>query len=201
MADAQTTVNNMQWFVLKVASNREDYVRDKLERKIKSEGLDDLIGRVLVPRERVKRVKSGQQKVAEHKLYPGYVFVEMVLEKDGKIPERAWYAFRDIQGAGDFIGERNKPSPMGAKEVEKIIAEAEKPDAGSSVKVEFRKGDQVKIREGPFESFEGEVDEINSEKGLVRVIVSIFGRSTPLELEYWQLEKIQDGGAPAGAGD
>ncbi len=201
MADTQTTVTDMQWFVLKVASNREDYVHDVLERKIKSEGLGDLIGRVLVPRERVKRVKSGQQKVADHKLYPGYVFVEMLLEKDGKIPERAWYAFREIQGAGDFIGERNKPNPMSAKEVEKIVAEAEKPDASSSVKVEFKKGDQVKIREGPFENFEGEVDEINPEKGLVRVIVSIFGRSTPLELEYWQLEKTQDGGSSAGAGN
>jgi transcriptional antiterminator NusG len=201
MADTQTTSTDMQWFVLKVASNREDYVRDKLERKIKSEGLGDLIGRVLVPRERVKRVKSGQQKVAEHKLYPGYVFVEMVLEKDGKIPERAWYAFRDIQGAGDFIGERNKPNPMSAKEVEKIVAEAEKPDAGGSVKVEFKKGDQVKIREGPFESFEGEVDEINPEKGLVRVIVSIFGRSTPLELEYWQLEKTKESDSGSGSGD
>lgn len=201
MADTQTTVTDMQWFVLKVASNREDYVHDVLERKIKSEGLGDLIGRVLVPRERVKRVKSGQQKVADHKLYPGYVFVEMLIEKDGKIPERAWYAFREIQGAGDFIGERNKPNPMSAKEVEKIVAEAEKPDASSSVKVEFKKGDQVKIREGPFENFEGEVDEINPEKGLVRVIVSIFGRSTPLELEYWQLEKTQDGGSSAGAGN
>ncbi len=197
MTDTQVSAAPMQWFVLKVASNREDYVRDKLDRKIKSDGLGDLVGRVLVPRERVKRVKSGQQKVAEHKLYPGYVFVEMLLEKDGKIPERAWYAFRDIQGAGDFIGDRNKPNPMSAKEVEKILAEAEKPDAGSSVKVEFKKKDLVKIREGPFESFEGEVDEINSEKGLVRVIVSIFGRSTPLELEYWQLEKIKDSDSTA----
>lgn len=180
-----------QWFVLKVASNREDQVREALERKIKLENLGDIIGRVLVPRERVKRVKSGQQKVAEHKLYPGYVFVEMDLNSDGTIQEKAWYLFKETQGVGEFIGQKNKPSPMTGPEIEKILAEAEKPESGPAVKVEFQKGDPVKIREGPFESFEGNVDEIFPDKGVVRVIVTIFGRATPLELEYWQLEKVQ----------
>ncbi len=180
-----------QWFVLKVASNREDQVRDALDRKIKLENLGHIIGRVLVPRERVKRVKSGRQKVAEKKLYAGYVFVEMELNSDGTIQEKAWYLFKETQGVGEFIGEKNKPFPLPAPEIEKILAEADKPDADPTVKVEFRKGDAVKIREGPFESFEGNVDEIFPEKGEVRVIVTIFGRATPLELEYWQLEKVQ----------
>lgn len=180
-----------QWFVLKVASNREDQVRETLERKVKMENLGDIIGRILVPRERIKRVKSGQHKVAEHKLYPGYVFIEMEIETDGSIPERAWYLFKETQGVGDFIGQKNKPTPMAGKEIEKILAEAEKPESGPAVKVEFQKGDPVKIREGPFENFEGVVDEIFPDKGLVRVIVTIFGRATPLELEYWQLEKAQ----------
>ncbi|MGC8552681.1 MAG: transcription termination/antitermination protein NusG [Phycisphaerae bacterium] len=181
----------MQWFVLRVASNREDQVRDALERKVKIENLGEIIGRVLVPRERVKRVKAGQQKVSEHKLYPGYVFVEMILNKDGTIKEKAHYLFHETQGVGDFIGQKNKPEPISEKEKEKILAEAEKPDAGPAVKVEFAKGDAVKIKEGPFENFEGSVDEIFPDKGVVRVIVTIFGRATPLELEYWQLEKVQ----------
>lgn len=185
------TTATKQWFVLRVASNREDSVRETLDRKIKIENLGDLIGRVLVPRERVKRVKSGQQKVAEHKLYPGYVFIEMDLNSDGTIPERAYYLFKETQGVGDFIGQKNKPEPMSAKEVEKILAEAEKPETGSTVKVDFQKNDAVKIKEGPFENFEGTVDEIFPDKGVVRVIVTIFGRATPLELEYWQLEKVQ----------
>jgi transcription termination/antitermination protein NusG len=182
------------WYVLRVASNREDQVRDALERKVKIESLGDLVGRILVPTERIKRVKQGQQKVAERKLYPGYVFVEMELNNDGTIPERAYYLFKDTQGVGDFIGQRNKPDSMAPKEVEKMLQDVEKSESQSgpgSVKVEFKKGDPIKIKEGPFENFEGTVDEIFPDKGVVRVIVTIFGRSTPLELEYWQLEKVE----------
>ena len=179
------------WFVLRVASNREDSVRDALERKVKIENLADLVGRILVPTERRKHVKNGQQKTTERKLYPGYVFVEMELNSDGTIPERAYYLFKDTQGVGDFIGQRNKPTPMSLKDVEKMLVEAEKPEVGAQVKVEFSKSDAVKIKEGPFENFEGTVDEIFPDKGVVRVIVTIFGRATPLELEYWQLEKME----------
>ncbi len=119
------------WYVLKVASNREDQVRDALERKVKIENLGDLIGRIIVPTERIKRVKQGQQKVAERKLYPGYVFVEMELNNDGTIPERAYYLFKDTQGVGDFIGQRNKPSPMGVDEVSKMLQDVEKAESQS----------------------------------------------------------------------
>jgi transcription termination/antitermination protein NusG len=187
-----TTITK-NWYVLRVASNREDQVRDALEKKVKIENLGDLVGRILVPTERIKRVKQGQQKVAERKLYPGYVFVEMEMNHDGTIPERAYYLFKDTQGVGDFIGQRNKPNAMRADEVTKMLQDVEKAEsqAGSSqVKVEFKKGDPIKIKEGPFENFEGTVDEIFPDKGVVRVIVTIFGRATPLELEYWQLEKV-----------
>jgi len=187
--------NGMQWFVLKVASNREDAVRDALERKIKIEGLNDIIGRVLVPTERSKSVKQGHVRHIERKLYPGYVFVEMFLNKDGTVIERAHFMFRDVQGCGDFIGQRAekgtqaKPLPMQPKDVDNMLKIIEKGEGGAHVKVEFSKGDQVKIREGPFENFEGAVEEIFPDKGVVRVIVTIFGRSTPLDLEYWQVEK------------
>jgi transcription termination/antitermination protein NusG len=187
-----TTITK-NWYVLRVASNREDQVRDALEKKVKIENLGDLVGRILVPTERIKRVKQGQQKVAERKLYPGYVFVEMEMNNDGTIPERAYYLFKDTQGVGDFIGQRNKPNAMRPDEVSKMLQDVEKAEsqAGSSqVKVEFKKGDPIKIKEGPFENFEGTVDEIFPDKGVVRVIVTIFGRATPLELEYWQLEKV-----------
>ena len=114
------TTLTKNWFVLRVASNREGLrPRGALDRKVKIENLTDLIGRILVPMERIKRVKAGQQKVAERKLYPGYVFVEMELNGDGTIPERAYYVFKDTQGVGDFIGQRNKPTPMAVKDVEK----------------------------------------------------------------------------------
>jgi transcriptional antiterminator NusG len=117
----------------------------------------------------------------------------MEMNHDGTIPERAYYLFKDTQGVGDFIGQRNKPNPMRPDEVAKMLQDVEKAEsqAGSSqVKVEFKKGDPIKIKEGPFENFEGTVDEIFPDKGVVRVIVTIFGRATPLELEYWQLERV-----------
>ena len=190
-----TTITK-HWYVLRVASNREDQVREALERKVKIENLTDLIGRIIVPTERIKRVKQGQQKVAERKLYPGYVFVEMELNNDGTIPERAYYLFKDTQGVGDFIGQRNKPSPMLPDEVSKMLQDVEKAEqqgGTGQVKVEFKKGDAIRVKEGPFENFDGTVDEIFPDKGEVRVIVTIFGRATPLELKYWEVEKADAG--------
>lgn len=183
----------MKWYVLRVASNKEEQVRDTLERKVKIEGLEHRIGRILVPTLKEKKMRAGVLRVVERKLYPGYVFVEMELNSDGTIPERTYYLFKDTQGVGDFIGQRNKPSPMGVDEVSKMLQDVEKAESQSGsgqVKVEFKKGDPIKIKEGPFENFEGTVDEIFPDKGVVRVIVTIFGRATPLELEYWQLEKV-----------
>ncbi len=183
------------WFVLRVASNLEDRVRDALEKKVKIENIGDIVGRIIVPTERVKSVKQGKQKIAERKLYPGYVFVEMELNGDGTIQERAYYVFKDTQGVGDFIGQRNKPSAMEVKDAEKMLVAVEKAEsqtAASAAKIEFKKGEKIRIREGAFENFEGQVDEIFPEKGKVRVIVTIFGRATPLDdLESWQLEKLE----------
>ncbi len=178
------------WLVLRVASNKEDVVRDTLEKKVKIEGIEDYVGRILVPSERIKRIKGGQQRVHQRKLYPGYVFVEMVLEEDGSIPEKPWFTIKETVGVGDFIGALGKPTPMRDSDVDKMLAQAEKPEDMPSLNIDFKKGAQVKIREGPFENFEGTVEDILPDKGLVRVIVTIFGRATPLELEYWQLEPV-----------
>jgi transcriptional antiterminator NusG len=183
----------MNWFVLRVASNKEDSVRETLLRKIKIEGFEHLVMRILVPTEKVKTIKGGKQKITLKKLYPGYVFVEMQLEPDGRIPQDIFFLIKETTGVGDFIGTAGRPSPMSVPEIEKMLA-ASKPadETPTAVKMEFQKGDHVKIREGPFENMEGTVDELLPDQGKVRVIVTIFGRATPVELEYWLIEKAEE---------
>ena len=180
-----------QWYVLRVASNKETQVRDALERKVKIEALEDQIGRILVPTDRRPRPrgKPGESKFVERKLYPGYVFIEMELSDDGKIGEKPWFLIKETSGVGDFISMDGKPSPMTQTDVEKMLMQVERPEEGSTLAVEFKKGEQVKIKEGPFEEFDGTVDEVQPDKGTVRVIVTIFGRATPVEMHYWQVEK------------
>ena len=180
----------MRWYVLRVAANKEMQVRDALERKVNEEGLVDIIGRIEVPTEQIKRIRGGKQTVHRRKLYPGYVFMEMEATTDGKVQERAWFLIKGTSGVGDFIGTEGVPTPMRDTDVTKMLLEAEKPEEAPSIKVEFKKGDQIKIREGAFENFEGVVDSIDAERGIVSVVVTIFGRSTPLDIEYWQIEKI-----------
>lgn len=180
----------MQWYVLRVASNKEEQVKEALVRKVQAESLDDVIGRIEVPVEQVKRIRSGRQRVHKRKLYPGYVFMEMQPKDDGRIPEKAWFMIKETLGVGDFIGTEGVPTPMRDTDVAKMLLEAEKPEEAPSIKVEFKEGDLFKIREGAFENFEGTVDSIDSERGVVSVIVTIFGRSAPLDIEYWQIEKL-----------
>jgi transcriptional antiterminator NusG len=179
----------MQWYVLRVASNKEEQVRETLARKMQVEGIKT-VGRIVVPTEQVKRIRGGKQRVFKRKLYPGYVFMEMEPKEDGRVPDEAWYVIKETMGVGDFIGTEGVPTPMRDTDVAKMLKEIEKPEETPNIKVEFAKGDVVKIREGAFENFEGAVDAIDAERGLVRVIVTIFGRSTPLDIEYWQIEKV-----------
>ena len=183
----------MRWYVLRVASNKENLVRDSLERKIRIEGLGEEIGRVLVPTERrpsPRSVRGGGKKYVERKMYPGYVFVEMALGDDGRMSENAWFLIRETTGAGDFIGPKGRPTAMSDDDTAKMLMQVEKASEGTTpISVEFAKDDMVKIKEGAFENFEGHVDEVLADKGLIRVIVTIFGRATPVELEYWQVEK------------
>ncbi len=179
------------WYVLRVASNKEEQVREALDRKVKIEGLEEKIGRILVPTERrpSPRGRGGEKKFVERKMYPGYVFIEMELEENGSISEDAWFLIRETTGVGDFIGAGGKPSAMRQDDVDKMLMQIERAQEGGQISVEFEKGDQVKIKEGAFENFEGAVEEVLPEKGLIRVVVTIFGRPTPVELEYWQVEK------------
>jgi transcriptional antiterminator NusG len=180
----------MQFFVLRVASNKEDQVREKLARKVKIEALDTHVGRILVPTERVRTMKQGVRKESDRKLYPGYVFIELELDKDGRIPDKVWFMIKETEGVGDFIGSNGKPTPMSPKDQAKMLEEAERPVEATTPATAFKKGDRVKVTNGAFMNFEGEVDEIILDKGMVRIITTIFGRPTPLELEYWQIEKV-----------
>ena len=185
-----TTTTGMQFFVLRVASNKEDRVREALIRKVKIEGLEAVVGRILVPTERVRSIKDGKRRDSDRKLYPGYVFIELDLDKNGMIPEKVWFTIKETEGVGDFIGSNGKPTPMSVKDQAKMVEEAEKPADEVSPEVKFGKGDKIKVTNGAFQNFEGEVEEIIPDKGMVRIITTIFGRPTPLELEYWQIEKM-----------
>lgn len=181
---------DMQWYVLRVAANKEVQVKEALSQKVQREDLTDIVGRIEVPVEMVKRIRGGKQTVYKRKLYPGYVFMEMEPTEDGRVQEKTWFMIKETSDVGDFIGTEGIPTPMRDTDVAKMLLEAERPEEAPSIKVEFKKGDMIKIREGAFENFEGTVDSIDSERGFVKVIVAIFGRSTPLDIEYWQIEKL-----------
>ena len=190
-AAAEPTRPGMKWYVLRVASNKEEQVCDALQRKVRVENLTERVGRVLVPTAKEKRMKAGQVKIIEKKLYPGYVFVEMSTEPDGSIPEHVWFLVKETTGVGDFIGSDGKPTSMKDHDVEMMLLAAAKQDEEATLQgMEFRKGDRVKIKEGAFQNFEGTVEAIDETKGLITVLLTIFGRSTPVDVEYWQLEKL-----------
>ncbi len=191
-SSATVTAPGMKWYVLRVASNKEEQVRGALERKVKIEGLEHRVGRVLVPTLKEKRMKAGVLKIVERKLYPGYVFVEMACEEDGSITEAVWFLIKETTGVGDFIGSDGKPTSMPDQDVVGMLAASQKAEEQPGLSgLNIHKGDQVKITDGAFESFEGEVEAVDEKRGMVSVIVSIFGRSTPVEVGYWQLEKVE----------
>jgi transcriptional antiterminator NusG len=178
-------VGDMQWYILKVQSNREDSVRETLMRRINLAGLDRWFGEVVVPKEQVTEFKSGKKRVVSRKLYPGYILVNMILNDD------TWYLVRETSGIGDFTGSAGRPSPMLPQDVAKLLRKTEeKAEEAPRLKISFKKGDRVKINEGTFENFEGEVEAIDEANGRVTVMLSIFGRSTPVDIEYWQIEQI-----------
>lgn len=174
-----------EWFVLKVQSNREKSIRDSLLRRIKREGLEDRFGEVIIPTEKVKETKSGKTRVMERKLYPGYIMIQMVLD------DETWYLVRDTSGVGDFTGAAGKPIPMRVEEIDRMLGrQIDNVVEPAKIKIDLAPGDAVKIKEGTFESFEGTIDKIDEEHGKITVLIEIFSRSTPVELEYWQVEKV-----------
>jgi transcriptional antiterminator NusG len=173
-----------EWYVLRVASGREEAVKEGLLKKIQLAGLGEQVPTVLVPTEKVSEIKGGKKRLRERKLYPGYIIVEMDLTDD------VWYLIKGTSGIGDFVGSFQNPTPLPPSEVEKILNTLKTKDETPEVKIDLEVGDRVKIKEGPFENFDGTVNEVFRAKGQVQVIVTIFGRATPVDLEYWQVEKI-----------
>lgn len=176
--------SGLTWYVLKVQTNRENSIRKSLERRIKREGLDEYFGQVIIPTEKIVETKGGKRKVREQKLYPGYIMIQMILN------DETWYLVRDTSGVGDFTGAAGKPHPMEDSEVERMLGlEEQKEDEPTKVKIEFRVGEVVKINAGPFETFEGEIESIDETTGKISVLIEIFGRPTPVELEYHEVER------------
>src|SRR6202012_4730181 len=157
----------MQFFVLRVASNKEDRVRESLARKVKIEALDSQVGRILVPVERVRQIKDGKRRDTDRKLFAGYVFIELELDSNGTIPEKVWFMIKETDGVGDFIGSNGKPSPMSPKDEGKMLETAERKEEAFSPETAFKKGEKVKVTNGAFMNFEGEVDEVIADKGTV----------------------------------
>ena len=183
--DDDQPLGEKQWYILKVQSNREDSIREALLRRISLQGMDRWFGEVVVPKEQVTEFKSGKKRVVSRKLYPGYILVNMILN------DETWYLVRETGGIGDFTGSAGRPSPMLPQDVAKLLNKAEeKADEAPRLKINFKKGDRVKINEGTFENFEGEVEAIDEANGRVTVMLSIFGRSTPVDIEYWQIESV-----------
>ncbi len=177
--------DKMDWYILKVQSNREESIREGLLRRIAIAGLDYYFGDAIVPTEKVTEFKGGKKKVIKRKLYPGYLVVHMEINDD------TWFLVRETPGIGDFTGAAGRPSPMLPHEVARIVSkQEEKSEKAPKLKIAFREGDRVKINEGTFENFEGEVESIDETNGRVTVMINIFGRSTPVELEYWQIEAL-----------
>jgi transcriptional antiterminator NusG len=175
------------WYILKVQSNREASIRDGLARRVQVAGLDRYFGEIIVPTEDVAEFKGGKKKIVKRKMYPGYIVVNMAINDD------TWFLVRETPGIGDFTGAAGKPTPMLSHEVDRIL-KAMKPEeeGGEVVKtaIPFKAGDRVRIKEGTFENFEGEVEGIDEANGRVTVMINIFGRSTPAELEHWQIEAL-----------
>ncbi|TAK36204.1 MAG: transcription termination/antitermination protein NusG [Chloroflexota bacterium] len=171
-----------RWYVIHTYSGYEAKVKRNLEHRIQSMDMQDKIFQVIVPTEEEIEVKDGQRKTVHKKVFPGYVLVEMKLTND------SWYVVRNTPGVTGFVGSGTKPTPLSEDEVNAIIKQmrAEAP----RVKVGFQKGQTVRIIDGPFAEFMGTVDEINQEKGKVKVRISLFGRETPVELDFLQVEKL-----------
>lgn len=176
-----------KWYVLKVQVNREEAIRDSLKRRYTIAGLDVYFGDILIPTEKLTEVRSGKKKIVKKKLYPGYLMINM------EVTEETWFLVRDTQGIGDFTGAVGRPTPMLEHEIQAMLhQDADTAEDAPKLKINFQVGDKIKVKDGAFENTEGEVHHIDAGSGRVTVMISIFGRSAPVELEYWQIESPEN---------
>ena len=176
------------WYILKVQVNREDSIKDALLRRVKMEGKEKYFREIVVPTEDMAEfTKTGKRKVVKKKIYPGYILVNMAVN------DETWFLVRETPGIGDFTGSAGKPTPMLQHDVDRILRTSkviEDEEGQVRTAIPFKSGDRVRVKEGYFQNFEGDVDAIDQANGRVTVMINIFGRSTPVELEHWQIEKV-----------
>ena len=173
----------LEWYVVHTLSGQEQKVKNHLDFQTNLQGLKDRVSQVLIPIEKVSEVKGGVKKITKRKFFPGYILVQMELD------DQIWYLIKDTPGIIGFVGSNEKPVPLLKEEIEDILMQMDEEREKVKPKVLFDKGETVKVNDGPFVNFTGVVDEVDPDRGKLRVNVSIFGRTTPVELEYWQLER------------
>ena len=184
MPPATSTNPDLRWYVVHAYSGMEKAVERNIRESIARAGMESKFGRILVPTEEVVEMKNGQRRTAERKFFPGYVFVEMVMD------DESWHLVKHTNKVTGFVGgAKNRPAPISEAEVQKIVSQMQDGVDKPRHKVEFMVGEFVRVKDGPFTDFNGTVEEVNYEKNKVRVSVTIFGRATPVELEFGQVEK------------
>jgi transcriptional antiterminator NusG len=188
----------LKWYALSLQAGREDKIKENLEKRIKSQGIENLFGQMVIPTERVQEIKEGKRRERERRIHGGYMYLQIETGETGDSDYRwvmapeAYYIVKETPGIGNFIGEKNRPTVMTTEDVNKILRVEEEIGQGEepTVKIDLNKGDQVKIKSGPFENFDGVVDEVLPAKGTVRVTVMIFGRAVGVEVEHWQVSPV-----------
>jgi len=174
----------LRWYIVHVYSGFENKVKASLEERISASPNPDKFGEVLVPTEEVVELVKGKRRTSARKFYPGYILVRM------KLDDETWHIVNDTAKVTGFLGGRDKPAPLGDEEAERIINRMEAGKMKPQPKYSFDSGDEVRVIDGPFTNFNGTVEEVNQEKGKIKVLVSIFGRSTPVELDFVQVTKL-----------
>jgi len=174
-----------RWYVIHTQTGSEEKVKSNLQKRLEQNAkAHEFISQIIVPTEQVAEIKGGKKKISERKFFPGYLLIEMELN------DKTWYFIKDTSGVTGFVGPRSRPTPLTEMEIKTILKQSETTKAKPIPKVTFEKGEPVRVAEGPFNNFNGTVEELNHEKGKIKVSISIFGRSTLVELEMWQIEKI-----------
>lgn len=184
LGNADASNPDLRWYIVHAYSGMEKAVERNIAERIARAGMQSKFGRVLVPTEEVVEMKSGQKKTTERRLFPGYVFVEMLMD------DESWHLVKHTNKVTGFVGgAKNRPAPISEAEVQKIVSQMQEGTEKPRHKTEFMVGEYVRVKEGPFTDFNGSVEDVNYEKSRLRVSVMIFGRSTPVELEFGQVEK------------
>ncbi len=183
-ASADETVEKKKWYIIHTYSGFERKVAEGLMNRVQAYGLQGKIGQILIPTEDVIEIKGGKKVVSSKLFFPGYILVEMEMSED------TWHLVRNTPKVTGFVGQGNKPTPLTDQEVDQVVHRVSTTDERPKPKFIFEKGETVKIIDGPFSNFSGVVDEVNLERNTVKVMVTIFGRATPVELEFIQVEKI-----------